>query len=114
MKEKTKMNLSGEKNNKSKRNGIGMRRIKNNSLQKVENEKLSDEAEIIYDELIKYWIKYPSYYFNIKNQELSEMTGINVHKISDLFGELKKKGYIICDYEFDKDKKISVRRIHIP
>ena len=107
------MILTGEKN-KSKRNGIGVRRSTNNSLQKVENEKLSADAEILYDELIRYWIKCPSYYFNIKNQELSEMTGINVHKISNLFGELKKKGYIICDYEFNKEKKISVRRIHIP
>ena len=105
---------TGKDKVKSKRNGIGVRRSTSNSLQEVRNENLSADAAILYGALITYWIRCPDYDFNITNKELSEMTGINVHRISNLFGELKKKEYIICNYEFDRDKKISVRRIYIP
>ena len=106
------MILTGEKN-KSKRNGIGVRRSTSNSLQKVKNEKLSDDAKTIYDVLVKFSPDSGDF-FRITNERLSNITGIKEYKVSKAFKELRDNGYIICEYKFDYYEEKQIRRIYIP
>ena len=100
------MTLSGK--------GIGIRRGNyQNKNSKRKREKLSDDAKTVYNALVEISPDSGDS-FRITNERLSDITGIKEYRVSKAFRELKKKGYIICDYEFDKEKKISVRRIHIP
>ena len=107
------MNLYGEKNNKSKRNGIGVRRSTNNSLQKVKNEKLSDDAKTIYNLLVEISPDSGDS-FRITNERLSDITGIKEYRVSKAFGELRDNGYIICEYKFDYFEEKQIRSIYIP
>lgn len=106
------MILTGEKN-KSKRNGIGVRRSTSNSLQKVKNEKLSDDAKAVYDVLVKLSPGSRTS-FRITNERLSNITGIKEYRVSKAFRELRDNGYIICEYKFDYYEEKQVRKIYIP
>ena len=100
------MTLSGK--------GIGIRRGNyQNKNSKRKNEKLSDDAKIIYNELVK-CSPDSGCFFRITNERLSNITGIKEYKVSKAFRELRDNGYIICEYKFDYYEEKQIRKIYIP